>query len=61
MGTGSGKEPGVSQCFPFLPTLCRAMSHQILLLLAVLTRGLPISQQQDKAPCEMVRSPAQAG
>lgn len=30
------------------------MSHQILLLLAVLTRGLPISQQQDKAPCEMV-------
>lgn len=58
-GAGRGKQPGVLQCFPFLPTLCRAMSHQILLLLAVLTLGLATSQQRDKVPCKMVRSPAQ--
>lgn len=34
---------------PFLPTLCRAMSHQILLL-AVLTLGLATSQHRDKCP-----------
>lgn len=33
------------------------MSHQILLLLAVLTLGLATSQHRDKVPCKMVRSP----
>lgn len=46
---------------PFLPALCRAMSHQILLLLAVLILGLATSQQGDMVPCKTVRSPAQAG
>ncbi|KAI5943904.1 Transforming growth factor beta activator LRRC32 [Manis javanica] len=35
-------------------TLSRAMSHQILLLLAVLTLGQATSQHQDKMPCKMV-------
>ncbi|XP_076969640.1 transforming growth factor beta activator LRRC32 isoform X2 [Tamandua tetradactyla] len=34
--------------------LCQAMSHQILLLLAVLTLGLATSQRHDKMPCKMV-------
>lgn len=60
VGAGCGREPVVSQHSPFLPTLHRAMSHQILLLLAVLTLGQATSQHQDKMPCKMVRSPAQA-
>ncbi|XP_066105838.1 transforming growth factor beta activator LRRC32 isoform X1 [Saccopteryx bilineata] len=39
-------------------TLGRAMSHQILLLLAVLTLGLAASQLRDKVPCEMVNKQA---
>lgn len=46
---------------PFLPAPRRAMNHQILLLLAVLTLGVATSQQGGKEPCTMVRSPAQAG
>ncbi|XP_013367531.1 PREDICTED: leucine-rich repeat-containing protein 32 isoform X1 [Chinchilla lanigera] len=57
-GAGSRKEPVVSQCFPVLPTLHRAMSHQILLLLAVLTQGLDTSQHRDKMPCKMVNKEA---
>lgn len=34
---------------------CRAMSHQILLLLAMLTLGLASSQHRDKVPCKKVR------
>lgn len=51
----------VSQCFPLLLTLHRAMSHQILLLLAVLTRGLATTQHRDKVPCKMVRCSAEPG
>lgn len=61
---GSGLAVGRSLGFtmsPFLPAPCRAMSHQVLLLLAVLTLGLATSQQRDKVPCKMVRSPALAG
>lgn len=61
LGAGGGKEPEVLQCSPFLLALCRAMSHQVLLLLAVLTLGLATSQHQDTVPCKMVRNPAQAG
>lgn len=42
----------------FLSTLGRAMSHQILLLLAVLTPGLAISQRRDQVPCRTVRHSA---
>ena len=34
------------------------MSHQILLLLAVLTLGLATSQHRDKVPCRKVRHSA---
>lgn len=59
MGAGSGNQWSYSVP-PFLPTLCRAMSHQILLLLALLTLGLATSQR-DKVPCKMVSSPTQVG
>lgn len=42
--------------FRFPPALCRAMSHQILLLLAVLTLSLAASQHRDQVSCKMVRS-----
>lgn len=61
VGAGSGKEPELLHYSPFLPSLCRAMSHQTLLLLAVLTWGLATSQHRDKVLCKMVRNPAQEG
>ena len=61
MGARSGKEPAVLTIFPFPPPLCRAMSHQILLLLAVLTLGLATSQHRDKVPCRKVRCSASSG
>ena len=61
MGARSGKEPAVLTIFPFPPALCRAMSHQILLLLAVLTPGLATSQHRDKVPCRKVRCSASSG
>ena len=61
VGARSGKEPAVLTIFPFPPALCRAMSHQILLLLAVLTLGLATSQHRDKVPCRKVRCSASSG
>lgn len=52
-------EGGVwSQHPSFLSTLGRAMSHHILLLLAMLTLGLAISQRRDQVPCRTVRHSA---
>lgn len=58
---GSGKEPELLHYSLFLPSLRRAMSHQTLLLLAVLTWGQATSQHRDKVLCKMVRNPARAG
>jgi hypothetical protein len=52
-GAGSGKEPVVSRCLLSSPPY-RAMSHKILLFLAVLILGLATSQHQDKVPCKTV-------
>lgn len=50
---GGGGSRGLN--IPFLSTLGRAMRHQILLLLAMLTLGLAISQRREQVPCRTVR------
>lgn len=47
-----------SQHSSFVSTLGRAMSLQILLLLAMVTLGLAISQRRDQVPCRTVRHSA---